>query len=110
MESQKMKRNAWPVRLLALILVANSSWFVSANDRPNIASLATPETNGVLTAMAALTAIEALGEKAATLYQGIAAINPNGPSPDERYNSYVSRIIGNIVPVEGTTDSKKRIP
>ncbi len=75
-----------------------------------LASLALPETNGVLTALAALTAIEALGEKAATLYQGIATINPNGPSPDERYNSYVARIIANIVPVEGKPDSKKRNP
>jgi hypothetical protein len=48
--------------------------------------------------MSALAAIEALGEKAASIHQAIAAMKPSGPSPDGRYNSYVPRLIQNIVP------------
>lgn len=50
--------------------------------------------------MSALAAIEALGDKAATLHDMIAAMQPNGPSPDGRYNSYVPRLIDNIVPAK----------
>jgi len=52
----------------------------------------------VLTAMSALAAIEALGEKARPLHDEIAQMSPDGPSPDGRYNSYVPRLIANIVP------------
>lgn len=61
-----------------------------------LAGLAPPEKNGVLTAMAALAAIEALGPAAAPLLPGIAAMKASGPSPDPRYNSYVPRLIENI--------------
>lgn len=61
-------------------------------------ALAAPETNGVLTAMAALAAIEALGSKATSLHAKIAAMKPDGESPDGRYNSYVPRLMENIVP------------
>jgi uncharacterized sulfatase len=60
--------------------------------------LAPPEKNGVLVSMAALGAIEALGEKAASLRDFVRGLNPNGPSPDARYNSYVPRLIQNIAP------------
>ncbi|MDQ3622141.1 MAG: sulfatase-like hydrolase/transferase [Verrucomicrobiota bacterium] len=63
-----------------------------------LAELAPPEKNGVLVAMPALTAIEALGEKAASLHPLVRELNPNGPSPDGRYNSYVPRLIKNIIP------------
>jgi hypothetical protein len=63
-----------------------------------LASLAAPAQNGVLVSMSALAAIEALGEKAASIHQAIAAMKPSGPSPDGRYNSYVPRLIQNIVP------------
>lgn len=75
--------------------------------------LASPETNGVMTAMPALAAIEALGDVAKSLHDGIASLNPNGPSPDGRYDSYVPRLIANIVPeAKPATKSKgkKKVP
>jgi uncharacterized sulfatase len=63
-----------------------------------LGKLAPPETNGVLTSMAALAAIEALGAKAAPLHAAIRAMNPKGSSPDERFESYVPRLIQNICP------------
>lgn len=63
-----------------------------------LGSLAAPDANGVLTSMSALAAIEALGPKAAPLHPAIAKMSPNGESPDGRFNSYVPRLIANIVP------------
>jgi len=71
-----------------------------------LGSLATPAEHDVLTAMAALAAVEALGSKADGLKPQIAAMKPDGPSPDGRYNSYVPRLIANIVPVEKPTAGK----
>jgi uncharacterized sulfatase len=62
--------------------------------------LCVPEKNGVFTAMAALNAIEALGPKAVSLKPHVAALNPKGPSPDNRYDSYVPRQIASISGVE----------
>jgi uncharacterized sulfatase len=62
--------------------------------------LAPPEKNGVLVSMSALAAIEALGNRAASLHDVVRDLNPNGPSPDARYNSYVPRLIQNIAPGE----------
>jgi hypothetical protein len=61
-------------------------------------SLAPPEKNGVLISMSALSAIEALGPKAASLHELVRTMKPDGPSPDERFDSYVPRLIANIVP------------
>jgi HEAT repeat protein len=63
-----------------------------------LSALAAPKDHDVLTAMAALAAIEALGHKADSLKPQIAALDPTGPAPDDRYNSYVPRLIENIVP------------
>ncbi len=63
-----------------------------------LAALAAPQDNGVLTSMPALAAIEALGERAQPLHAAIAAMAVDGPSPDGRYNSYVPRLVANIVP------------
>jgi uncharacterized sulfatase len=65
---------------------------------PVLAGLAAAEKNGVLVAMSALTAIEALGDKAASLHPLVRELNPIGPSPDGRYNGYVPRLIQNITP------------
>jgi uncharacterized sulfatase len=65
---------------------------------PTLSALAAPKDHDVLTAMAALAAIEALGPKADSLKPQIAALDPTGPAPDDRYNSYVPRLIENIVP------------
>ncbi len=64
----------------------------------SLAALVAPRDNGVLTAMPALAAIEALGGRAQSLHSTIAAMAVDGPSPDGRYNSYVPRLVANIVP------------
>ncbi len=63
---------------------------------PVLASLADPQTQGVMTSIASLAAIEALGDRAVELRSMIEALKSEGPSPDERYNSYVPRLIANI--------------
>lgn len=63
-----------------------------------LSALAAPQESGVLTAMPALAAVEALGERAKPLHAAIAAMAVEGPSPDGRYNSYVPRLVANIVP------------
>jgi uncharacterized sulfatase len=89
------------VRIVAAQALAEyGSQAVRQHAIETLGSLASPETNGVLVSMSALAAIEALGDKAATLHGMIAAMKPNGPSPDGRYNSYVPRLIDNIVPAK----------
>ena len=58
------------------------------------------EKHGVFIAMAALNAIEALGPKAASLKAYVATLSPKGPSPDNRYDSYVPRQLASITGVE----------
>jgi len=55
--------------------------------------LASAENNGVLVAIPALAAIEALGKRAEPILAEVRQLNPNGPSPDGRYNSYVPRLL-----------------
>ena len=54
------------------------------------------EKHGVFIAMAALNAIEALGPKAAALKPYLAGLSPKGPSPDNRYDSYVPRQLASL--------------
>jgi uncharacterized sulfatase len=61
-------------------------------------TLAPTEKNGVLVAMSALSAIEALGPKAASLHDVVRTMKPAGPSPHSRFDSYVPRLIANIAP------------
>jgi uncharacterized sulfatase len=61
-----------------------------------LAGLAVARDHGVLVAMAALSAIEALGAKAAPLRDRIVKLEGQGPSPDNRYNSYVPRLLKNL--------------
>ncbi len=63
-----------------------------------LGELAPPERNGVLVSMAALSAIQALGPKAASLREIVRTMKPEGKSPDPRFNSYVQRLIANIAP------------
>ncbi len=73
-----------------------------------LGTLADPKNNGVLTAMSTLAAIEALGGKAASLHPAIATMQPSGPSPDARYDSYVPRLIANIVPQAKTAAPEQK--
>ena len=65
-----------------------------------LASLASPKTNGVLTAMPALAAIESLGEIGVPLHVEIAKFDPHGASPDKRYDEYPARLIANLISIE----------
>jgi arylsulfatase A-like enzyme len=73
-----------------------------------LGELASPEKNGVLVAMPALAAIEALGDQAASLHDLVRQLNPIGPSPDNRYNTYVPRLIQNIVPDAAAAEAPPR--
>jgi len=57
---------------------------------------ALPEKNNVIVSVAALNAIDALGQKAAPLLPTIRTISGEGPSPNARYNSYVPRLVADI--------------
>jgi arylsulfatase A-like enzyme len=63
-----------------------------------LGELAPPERNGVFVAMSALSAIQALGPKAASLRELVRTMKPEGPSPDARLNSYIPRQIAAIAP------------
>jgi hypothetical protein len=73
-----------------------------------LGELAPPEKNGVFVAMASLSAIQALGPKAASLHSVVRAMKPDGPSPDGRFNSYVPRQIANITGVSATPAKEPR--
>ena len=76
-----------------------------------LGELISPRRNGVLVSMNALAAVEALGDKAAPLHGAVRALESRGPSPDERFNSYVPRLIQNITPVKiDTTPGKRPTP
>ena len=72
-----------------------------------LGELAAPDKNGVFTAMAALSAIEALGPKAASLHPLVAGLNGDAGSPDPRFSSYVPRLIANITAAEVSTPAAK---
>lgn len=77
-----------------------------------LGELAPADKNGVLVSISALCAVDALGKKAAPLVDLIRTMAQQGPSPDERYNSYVPRLVADITgqpaPVgEGTPKKAK---
>ena len=72
-----------------------------------LGELISPRLNGVLVSMNALAAVEALGDKAAPLHGPVRALESRGPSPDERFNSYVPRLIQNIIPVKTSSTPSK---
>jgi uncharacterized sulfatase len=61
-----------------------------------LGQLAPCDKNGVFVSMAALNAIQALGKTAAPLLQTVRTMNPEGPSPDNRFDSYVPRLVADI--------------
>ena len=73
-----------------------------------LAAMASPEKNGVMTAIPALASIEALGEVARPLHADIALLKPDGPSPDDRYDSYVPRLIANILADTKQSSAKRQ--
>ncbi len=59
---------------------------------PLLAQAADASKTDVLTAMAALNALTALGDKAAPVAAAVKALPEKGNSPDPRFNSYIPRI------------------
>jgi arylsulfatase A-like enzyme len=60
---------------------------------PLLAQAADASKTDVLTAMAALNALTALGDKAAPIAAAVKALPEKGKSPDARFNSYIPRIL-----------------
>ena len=52
--------------------------------------------NDVFVALAALSALDALGDKAAAVAPQIQELPATGPAPDARYSSYVPRLLGDL--------------
>ena len=70
--------------------------------------LAPPEKNGVFVAMSALSAIEALGPKAAPVHDVVRSLNAEAGSPNARFNSYIPRLVENILPREPGSAGKAK--
>jgi len=64
---------------------------------PVLTSLANWSQHDVFTALAALHALEALGQKKYSLArEAILALPATGPAPDNRYASYIPRILADL--------------
>ena len=59
---------------------------------------ASAEKHGALVAVPALAAIEALGPKAASLRDYVGTLQPIGPAPHPRFDSYPGRLMQHIAP------------
>ncbi len=59
-----------------------------------------PAKTDVFVAMAALSAIEVLGDKAKPLHAEVRTIAVSAGSPHERFNSYIPRLVANITGVD----------
>jgi uncharacterized sulfatase len=73
-----------------------------------LGDLATSEKHGVLVALPALAAVEALGDKAAPILPAVRQLNPNGPSPDGRFGGYVTRLLQSLGGVANDAPKPKR--
>jgi len=56
----------------------------------------TIDKNGVFVSMAALNALDALGDKTTSVVEAIKAMPANGKVPDPRYSSYVPRLLEDL--------------
>lgn len=98
--------------LVRIVAAETLGTYGPAEDLPAVldvlGELAAPDKNGVFTAMAALSAIEALGPKAAPLHPLVAGLNGDAGSPDPRFSSYVPRLITNITAGAPAQKSKNK--
>ncbi|MBI5690279.1 MAG: sulfatase-like hydrolase/transferase [Verrucomicrobia bacterium] len=95
------------VRVVAAEALATYGPAVDLNPSLQVlGELAPPEKNGIFVAMAALSAIEALGPKAASLHPIVATMKAQGPSPDNRYDSYIPRQIASITGKAASADAE----
>jgi uncharacterized sulfatase len=74
---------------------------------PLLVDLADSKQHGMVVPIAALNALGALGDKAASVADQIAKLPPAGKSPDARYNSYVPRLIDDLNSNLGPPPAKK---
>ena len=85
------------VRIVAAEALA---WFGDADDRAAalgaLAPLMSPAENGPYVAMAALNAVDALGEIAAPLWPQVAGLPLKAPGAPGRANGYVERLVETI--------------
>ncbi len=63
-----------------------------------LGELAPPEKNGVFVAMAALSAIEAIGPKGKPLHDLVRSLTGDKGAPHARFESYIPRLVANIAP------------
>jgi uncharacterized sulfatase len=88
------------VRVVAAQALAE--YGTEADLTPSLAALkelAPPDKNGVLVAMAALAAIEALGTRADSLHEFVRTLPTDAGSPHERFSTYVPRLVESIATV-----------
>lgn len=92
-----LQDSAPSVRILSAQALAE--YGEAADLAPSLAvlqELAAPDRNGVFVSMAALAAIEGLGAKADPLRDFVKTLRTDAGSPDERYSSYVPRLVESI--------------
>ena len=78
----------------ALVQFGNADDLKPALD--TLGQLAPSDKNGVFVSILALNAIDSLGQKAAPLLTTVRTITAEGPSPHNRYDSYVPRLVADI--------------
>jgi arylsulfatase A-like enzyme len=82
---------------IAQTLVQFGSDSEAAAGLKTLETLVEPKTHGVFVSMTALSAIDALGVKAIPLHEHVRSMDPQGPSPDGRYNDYVPRLVKSVI-------------
>ena len=90
---------------LAAILVVLQAWLLGTAIDAEAALAVLVEVgpidrNGVFVSMAALNALEALGDKAGPAAEAIRKFPAQGDVPDARYNSYVPRLLESLTGVD----------
>lgn len=73
-----------------------------------LSELAPMSKNGVFVSMAALSSIEAIGKKALPAYNKIREMDTKGESPDNRYDSYVPRLMQNLSEAFGDAPAQSK--
>ena len=63
---------------------------------PHLVRLANWPKNDVFASLAALNALDAIGERAASVSDAIQRLPPKGTTPDSRYNEYVPRLLQDL--------------
>jgi len=73
-----------------------------------LARHADPKESGYFASLAALEAIDALGEPAKPLHATLAALSWKGSAPHARYQSYPARLVASITGIAAPTEPAER--